>query len=61
MCSSRTRYVSPRTIISVSRHNKNQTKCVGLIQTGHHLIKRSSCSRRDTAEKLLILCQTAIT
>jgi len=40
--------------LSELNHYKNPTKCVGLVQSGHHLIHRNAtCSLHDIAENLL--------
>ena len=45
----------PSTVVSVSYHNKNPTKCVGLVQADIIIISNVTCSRHDipVAEKLL--------
>ena len=39
------RHVYPWTVVSVSLHYKNQAQCVGLVQSGHHLIENRVLDR----------------
>ena len=52
------RQVCPRTVVSVSQHHTNQTKCVGLVQGGYHHNLIKNYSRHDIGEKLLRLTLT---